>query len=721
MSTYSYMYLIPRDEYHSLKNTKESHLQLIDSIKGDVKDGGQVNHIEIGEGGKVTIRPNGVTAQQKTSKTKPKPKPKEPFTNDDNDYDSGPFREPDNNDKESHADRSLNDRDMFPELFSEEENPPSPLNSSIDLPKTRKRFVSYPEIGDEEQEITPPENSTPALEFRGTQTPEKISTGTQMNFTPGLSQGTQTLINSKNSQTQTDFGNSLTRSTQTFSPSVVSKSTETSNVNVSSTGTQAPILRNKKIQAKVKQNATNDAGVNTSSSLGTQTDEVPLALTQPKSTSTSTSQETQTQVSNPNIFNNATQTMNEPLPLTDESNINNIRAITDESNTSQSRLRAITNEYEPTDQDMFPEVVPYDDTRSSTQYTEENLKNLISFMNRFFSQFDSQPIASVVPPNNVYQPKRATFPGDYENQTNFSARKRKNQRETVMQRILSRSKNDNENKMRNTLRTFFDNNNYVSDSPETQFPVTNVSFPAIEYHPQNESDEEMDVEEKKIKNRISKYKPISEGRKTGYAIEKRRKHHENVLKGKRKAQFDKHRELETDYEDDILDEEDEAMIEIADTEDKSPVVKFSKKKKNNNDDEDDKRTRRLQKSDKTFAIDKKTENSLGKRRTALSDLQKILRDKAKSKTRNIETKQKIKAGNKIKKKYKRLGMSVKKFNAKRKTTAKDKSKKKKRKPVKVKFADDEDIEMIGFVNERMKQLQPSHNPYARKYVRRNRK
>ena len=60
---YDYMYLIPKEEYRSLQTTSSDHAKLVDSIAGDV-NGGQVNHIEIGEGGRVTIKPTDITPRR---------------------------------------------------------------------------------------------------------------------------------------------------------------------------------------------------------------------------------------------------------------------------------------------------------------------------------------------------------------------------------------------------------------------------------------------------------------------------------------------------------------------------------------------------------------------------------------------------------------------------------------------------------------------------------
>ncbi len=67
MPLYDCMYLISKDEYSSLHDTNDEHTKLVDSIKGDV-NGGQINHIEIGEGGKVVIKPTDIIASSPSSK-----------------------------------------------------------------------------------------------------------------------------------------------------------------------------------------------------------------------------------------------------------------------------------------------------------------------------------------------------------------------------------------------------------------------------------------------------------------------------------------------------------------------------------------------------------------------------------------------------------------------------------------------------------------------------
>ena len=70
------MYLLSRSEYHSLTQAKNERDTMVSSIQGDV-NGGQVNHIEIGEGGRVVIKPNDISASNKkepTEKVKPTPR-----------------------------------------------------------------------------------------------------------------------------------------------------------------------------------------------------------------------------------------------------------------------------------------------------------------------------------------------------------------------------------------------------------------------------------------------------------------------------------------------------------------------------------------------------------------------------------------------------------------------------------------------------------------------
>lgn len=73
------MYVISKEKYDALEeaaaggggsNPSPEHRQLIDSVAGDVS-GGQVNHIEIGEGGRVVIKPNALSASgQKPKRTR---------------------------------------------------------------------------------------------------------------------------------------------------------------------------------------------------------------------------------------------------------------------------------------------------------------------------------------------------------------------------------------------------------------------------------------------------------------------------------------------------------------------------------------------------------------------------------------------------------------------------------------------------------------------------
>ena len=49
------MVVIPEDQYNGLLNADRRNAQYIDSVAGNVR--GQVNHFEMGEHGKVTIKP----------------------------------------------------------------------------------------------------------------------------------------------------------------------------------------------------------------------------------------------------------------------------------------------------------------------------------------------------------------------------------------------------------------------------------------------------------------------------------------------------------------------------------------------------------------------------------------------------------------------------------------------------------------------------------------
>lgn len=58
------MVLISEDEYNRMKVSTSNHEKLISSIKGNIS-GGQINNIEISDGGKVVIKPNEVSASSK--------------------------------------------------------------------------------------------------------------------------------------------------------------------------------------------------------------------------------------------------------------------------------------------------------------------------------------------------------------------------------------------------------------------------------------------------------------------------------------------------------------------------------------------------------------------------------------------------------------------------------------------------------------------------------
>ena len=68
MGLFDRMYLLSRNEYQSLTQAKNERDSMVNSIRGDV-NGGQVNHIEIGEGGRVVIKPNDIIASQKREKS----------------------------------------------------------------------------------------------------------------------------------------------------------------------------------------------------------------------------------------------------------------------------------------------------------------------------------------------------------------------------------------------------------------------------------------------------------------------------------------------------------------------------------------------------------------------------------------------------------------------------------------------------------------------------
>ncbi len=63
MPLYDQMYLLSADDYFALTQTKGEHEKLVDTIR---VNGGQINHIEIGEGGKVVIKPSDLTASSPT-------------------------------------------------------------------------------------------------------------------------------------------------------------------------------------------------------------------------------------------------------------------------------------------------------------------------------------------------------------------------------------------------------------------------------------------------------------------------------------------------------------------------------------------------------------------------------------------------------------------------------------------------------------------------------
>lgn len=77
MPLYEKMVVIPEGKYRELKTKSESP-HFVDSIAGNV-EGGMVNHIELGEHSRVTVKPNGgltaSTAQKKINGKAPRPPP----------------------------------------------------------------------------------------------------------------------------------------------------------------------------------------------------------------------------------------------------------------------------------------------------------------------------------------------------------------------------------------------------------------------------------------------------------------------------------------------------------------------------------------------------------------------------------------------------------------------------------------------------------------------
>ena len=60
MKTYKKMYLLSQDEYSSLQEASDDRDLLIKSIKGSH---GQINNIDIGDGGRVVIKPSEISAK----------------------------------------------------------------------------------------------------------------------------------------------------------------------------------------------------------------------------------------------------------------------------------------------------------------------------------------------------------------------------------------------------------------------------------------------------------------------------------------------------------------------------------------------------------------------------------------------------------------------------------------------------------------------------------
>ena len=183
MPLYDLMYLVPKEEYRDLKSTKTEHVQLLDSIKGDV-NGGQVNHIEIGEGGRVVIKPDNLSASSakkkktKTTSNTPSqwPKTKKPYVTSDGEEENA---------EEGGEGSQVGFNDSFPESRGTSPMPDTPpeLNDSTHGPIT----PSTRTIG---QQATPASRSvgqqvSPSTFSRGQQTEERS--------TPAVtSQGQQT-------------------------------------------------------------------------------------------------------------------------------------------------------------------------------------------------------------------------------------------------------------------------------------------------------------------------------------------------------------------------------------------------------------------------------------------------------------------------------------------------------------------------------------------------
>ena len=160
MPLYDCMYVIPKEEYHNLKN-RGVGAQYNDSIGGDV-NGGQVNHIELGEGGRVVIKPTDVVAATRDVHSKNKitiPEeafhnwPKHPpyekndvieskkIENNDEKTDHDTEVKSDvNNDEEKNNEKSENETEIKTFLIDEEKNNEELTDGEIDGDKKEQRL-----------------------------------------------------------------------------------------------------------------------------------------------------------------------------------------------------------------------------------------------------------------------------------------------------------------------------------------------------------------------------------------------------------------------------------------------------------------------------------------------------------------------------------------------------------------------------------------------------
>lgn len=125
MPLYERMVVIPEQEY---KDLRTANAKFIDSVAGNVD--GQVNHFELGENGRVTIKPNGgviaSNAKRKQRARQPDPPPPQPDVGGDEPQDGG----------DGEPEQAVPDSPVVPDIMSE---PPSPSTS---LPPPPRRAGS---------------------------------------------------------------------------------------------------------------------------------------------------------------------------------------------------------------------------------------------------------------------------------------------------------------------------------------------------------------------------------------------------------------------------------------------------------------------------------------------------------------------------------------------------------------------------------------------------